>query len=1117
MKYKQYRKHGLACLIAAILLLTSACSDGDTPEGTASGSLSVTDATDVPTEETTAGETDTIPAQSTDTETDTGIDTVTELETETETESETEAGTTAQILNSRDLLTFIPASPEGQVLTEDGKTPPILITNYNETAIDALGRSLPSSAEAGLPQADKYVGLFYSLWTSEITAAIDNSKALACDPLDPDHGSYANFCFWSEPETGYHKANDVWQIRRDLSYFAMAGIDFLYFDMTNGALYADAMTVFLDTCLEVRASGQMTPYIVPWCFGSNKGDGSGDMGRFYELFMTQEKYADLWFCWDGKPVAMIKPLDDGTFPILQDAELKDKLTFKKAWTAPSDRAKDYWLDNQIVNFGYGYGWSQKRSVAECAGIGCAGFANFGSGRSGSLSSAEYLDAFLTTDTMGEGLVLQAAFEELMKKNPECQVLLISRWNEWIAQNYKQNDPTDTGFVDQFNPEFSRDIEPMKGGYTDNYFYQMCAIIRRFKGVLPADGTTGSTTVDVAGDFSVWQTVSPVFTDFMGDTTHRDATDTTGTIRYINTTGRNDIVESRLTADDGMVYVYVRTAEAMTSYRDGENWMLLFIDTDNDKETGWEGYDHLINYAVIDDTTTTLCAYRDDVWQEIGTVAYQVSGNELMVALPRSLMGLTEDTFTLNFHWMDHVTNIYDLESWFTTGDSAPERRNNYTLTLSIPYDASAETILPVRDEDKIAYMPAIELTADEQAALIKGLLMTSYQLPEQYTCLPDFRLIEANANGTSIRDVVRAQDGTYYGLVFEGYLLLDADGVQAITMTCDDGARLYIDGRLLVECPYAADRPAGKTISSGISLRLAAGYHSIRVEYAEITGDGTYLELYCPGSFYAAGAVGEGLILREDFDGDSTDDLLVNFEIDEKLTLKDGWINGSWIEGRAIRYYGSDLRFYAMETRIRAGNASSTAYRSAIVLRIPSERTVSGNNGGAACFEPDNGDGDSTSYLGQSGIYLYCYGNRLEVAVHVKDASRKLGATSLGYTFDLPTGVSFGTGAVIRAEDVGDVIRIYCEGTLLATVRLSDVGQVEGQPFSGNGYRYAEIANADGEVVLTTAGYECLIPVEGDCGVVERANSFGLDYIELWQYAYTLSNEGYIQKVSASM
>ena len=53
-----------------------------------------------------------------------------------------------------------------------------------------------------------------------------------------------------------------------------------------------------------------------------------------------------------------------------------------------------------------------------------------------------------------------------------------------------------------------------------------------------------------------------------------------------------------------------------------------------------------------------------------------------------------------------MTDIYDLHAWFTTGDSAPDRRNDYTLTLTVPYDASAETILPVRIEGAVSYMPA---------------------------------------------------------------------------------------------------------------------------------------------------------------------------------------------------------------------------------------------------------------------------------------------------------------------------------------------------------------------------------------------------------------------------
>ncbi len=36
------------------------------------------------------------------------------------------------------------------------------------------------------------------------------------------------------------------------------------------------------------------------------------------------------------------------------------------------------------------------------------------------------------------------------------------------------------FVDQYNAEFNRTIQPMKGGYTDNYYMQMAQNIRRYK-------------------------------------------------------------------------------------------------------------------------------------------------------------------------------------------------------------------------------------------------------------------------------------------------------------------------------------------------------------------------------------------------------------------------------------------------------------------------------------------------------------------------------------------------------------------------------------------------------------------------------------------------------------
>ena len=763
---------------------------------------------------------------------------------QSETEEEKEEPETPPTL-SRDLLTFTPASPEGQILTEKGASPQILITNYNEAATDALGRKLPTSEEAGFPKEGKYVGLFYLIWTTGATCDNDNAKSLAVNPYKPDFGPRWSFCWWSEPETGYHRADDVWQIKRDMYYFAMAGVDFLYIDFTNGYLYEDTFKIFLDTCLQLRAEGQMTPYIVPWGFGTSI-EGSGDIGKVYKLFMTDEKYTDLWFYWEGKPLAMIKPTDDGKFPILDDEYYKDKLTFRKSWVSPEQYSEMYWEDNRIVNFGYGYGWVENEKTAECTGIGCAGFANYGAGRSGSKSAKNYLNAFLETDTMGKGTVFENSFKQLMKKNPECQVLLISRWNEWVAQNFTYEHYTDTGFVDQFNPEFSRDIEPMKDGFTDNYFYQMCSIIRRFKGVLPADGASGAHTMkETDGDvFEKWENIYPVYTDFKGDTSRRDHPDTTGKIRYVNDTGRNDIVESRITADKSNVYFYVRTAADITPYKNASNWMLLFIDADNDKKTGWEGYDYLINYEVISDTVTTLCAYKDCVWQETGNVSYAVKGDRMTVTVPRSLLGLTGDAVNINFHWLDNVTDIYSLQSWFTTGDSAPERRSNYAARLNIAYTGEGENIPKARDGG-ISGMRAYKMTDDETKKLKDGLLLSVYPLPKDYPAQPDFRLIDSLFSGCIAVDNVSVgalDEKGNTGAVYEGFINAAENRLYEFEITYAGGVKLYIDGRLIADGSYDPKTDDNvKTVKGGIILEK--GNHKIRIEYAECKGEKPALTL----------------------------------------------------------------------------------------------------------------------------------------------------------------------------------------------------------------------------------------------------------------------------------
>ena len=77
----------------------------------------------------------------------------------------------------------------------------------------------------------------------------------------------------------------------------------------------------------------------------------------------------------------------------------------------------------------------------------------------------------------------------------------------MASTYEivKDDPQfENNYVDGFNTEYSRDIEPINGFFGDNYYYQMAYYIRLFKGVREIPEGTGSTAVDLSGDLGEFE-------------------------------------------------------------------------------------------------------------------------------------------------------------------------------------------------------------------------------------------------------------------------------------------------------------------------------------------------------------------------------------------------------------------------------------------------------------------------------------------------------------------------------------------------------------------------------------------------------------------------------------
>jgi hypothetical protein len=138
----------------------------------------------------------------------------------------------------------------------------------------------------------------------------------------------------------------------------------------------------------------------------------------------------------------------------------------------------------------------------------------------------------------------------------------------------------------------------------------------------------------------------------------------------------------------------------------------------------------------------------------------------------------------------------------------------------------------------------------------KGLTRALYK--GDWNKLPDFSTLSASETGVS--DVVglgTEKFGEYAGLRLEGTITVGATDVFRFLLFSDDGARLWIDGELVVD----HDGLHGPTSKVG-AIALARGAHAIRVDYFNKTG-GSALALSMAGSGQEFGEVSSATLKHE--------------------------------------------------------------------------------------------------------------------------------------------------------------------------------------------------------------------------------------------------------------
>jgi len=458
-----------------------------------------------------------------------------------------------------------------------------------------------------------------------------------------------------------------------------AGVDVVLFDTTNPPFtFKESYMALCEVFTQMQKEGNIVPQIAFIC---PFGDPTTVVDQVYRDLYEPGLYRPLWFQWKGKPLILADPA------YLKDPEMKAFFTFRKPmptyFDGPTGPNQWGWLEVFPQHAFYG----NKPEQVEQVTVGVAqnavheklGPMSHKDGAYGRSRHNGKKDP--APDAVLHGYNFQEQWDRALQLDPPF--IFITGWNEWVAGRFaewagytgKDTYYPDAVFVDQYSQEYSRDVEPMEGGHGDNYYYQMVANIRRFKGVRPTPTSNGPKTIAVDGLFEEWESVGPEYRDTIGDTAHRDHAGY-GSLRYTNTTGRNDFVAMKAAYDAKNVYFYAQTRESITA-PEGQSWMLLFIDTDQNAKTGWNGYDYLLNRSVSDSGKTTVYRWDSTQWIKHSEATYQTKDNQMEIAIERGLVGLQSNPLRFDFHWADNMQNTDDITEFGINGDSAPNRRFNY--------------------------------------------------------------------------------------------------------------------------------------------------------------------------------------------------------------------------------------------------------------------------------------------------------------------------------------------------------------------------------------------------------------------------------------------------------
>ena len=549
-------------------------------------------------------------------------------------------------------------------------------TRLNVGATDDYGRSFGRS-DGKKTDKNRYVGMFFYLTLGyhgnhdgiyDVSKITDYGAHLENFNGNTPESPVGSAHFWGEPVWGYYQSSDPWVIRRQVEMLTMAGIDFFALDCTNAVTYDETVTTLLDILEEYRAQGWNVPKIMFYCNSSSRAT----ITHLYETFYKNQKYSALWFAPEGKPIitkeeSLVWDENDAL-----EKEISEYFHFKLSqWPTEANKEEGVpWIDFSYPQYNHN-GWMSVSPAQHAVTVLMSDTVkNWGRGY-------DFTAKVNDSSRFREGINYQQQWNTALG-DESVQYVFLTQWNEWVAEKGYYSDSDKYWMCDNFNEEYSRDLEPCKNGFGDNFYLQTIQNIREYAYEEEKVYRNPSVTIDVSDfDESQWEGAA-VYKDFAGEAVERNWLAFDSSFFYTDYSNRNDIVTTRVCRDVEYVYFRVETLAPVTSYTaEDKKWMNILIRTENGGEESLLGYQYVINRKVEGNSTWVYKSKGGNSYRQVGTGNVYVEGNVMQVRVRLSDLGLTGNDYYMEFKVCDNIFDQTDILSYYNSGDAAPIGRLSY--------------------------------------------------------------------------------------------------------------------------------------------------------------------------------------------------------------------------------------------------------------------------------------------------------------------------------------------------------------------------------------------------------------------------------------------------------